>query len=160
MVSREGETDSPAAMRAAGTVPGGIAAPAPKPVWPSTAIAVLALVVSVAPTLYDYIYITVLAGSLDRVAALGLVALVGALLTLGASGCADAAAHLHATNRYGLVGGLLVGVGLGLMRGAHAEGKQSVAFAVALTAAEVWGAKLLRLGRVYPAALRCLGVGV
>ena len=115
--------------------------------WPLTAAAVAALVISVAPTLYDFIYVTLSNQMLHWLASLGSAAFIGLVITWGAVGGVEVAGQLDAARWGGLLGGIMVGVGLAILRVAHAKGGNELAFAVALTAVESLGTKIWRMSR-------------
>jgi hypothetical protein len=99
--------------------------------------AVLVLAISIAPTLHDFIFISMTDELMNWFISILSASVVGVFITWGILGSMDATGHRTATNQAALIGGIVVSFGLGALRVAHAEGWGEIVFAVALTIVEV-----------------------
>jgi hypothetical protein len=99
--------------------------------------AVLVLAISIAPTLHDFIFISMTDELMNWFISILSASVVGVFITWGILGSMDATGQRTATSRAALIGGIVVSVGLGALRVAHAEGWGEIVFAVALTIVEV-----------------------
>lgn len=98
---------------------------------------VAGLALTIAPTLHDYIFITMTDDVLNWAISLLSATIYGVFITWGLLESDDVSGRRSARNWLGLVGGIGVPVGLGLLRVANAAGMAEVVFAIALTVVEV-----------------------
>jgi Flp pilus assembly protein TadB len=110
---------------------------APATPWVLMVAAIVVLMMSIAPTLHDFIFITMSDDILNWAMSLLCATLFGIFITWGIVGCIDATGRRTTTNTGTLVGGIVMCGGLGILRVAHAEGTGEVVFAAALTVVEV-----------------------
>lgn len=101
------------------------------------AAAVAGLALTIAPTLHDYIFITMKDDVLNWAVSLLSATTYGVFITWGLLESDDVRGRRSVRNWLGLVGGIGVPVGLGLLRVANAIGIAEVLFAVALTVVEI-----------------------
>lgn len=109
----------------------------PETPWALMVAALLVLAISIAPTLHDFIFISMPDELLNWFVSLLSASVVGMFITWGILGSPDASGQRSHASLVALVGGIVVSVGLGALRVAHAEGWGEVVFAVALTVVEV-----------------------
>jgi hypothetical protein len=125
-----GEREEEAARAQSGVRP-------PETPWALMIAALLVLAISIAPTLHDFIFISIPDELLNWLVSLLSASVVGMFITWGILGNHDTSGHRSHGNVVALVGGIVVSGGLGALRVAHAEGWGEVVFAVALTVVEV-----------------------
>jgi hypothetical protein len=113
--------------------------------------AVAGLALTIAPTLHDYIFITMKDDVLNWTVSLLSAITYGVFITWGLLDSDDAGGRRSIKNWLGLAGGIGVPLGLGMLRIANAIGFAEVFFAIALTVIEI-GIVLLLESRA--AALR------
>jgi hypothetical protein len=99
--------------------------------------AVAGLALTIAPTLHDYIFITMSDDVLNWAVSLLSATTYGVFITWGLLESDDTRGRRSVRNWLGLVGGIGVPVGLGLLRAANAVGMAEILFAVALTVVEI-----------------------
>ena len=99
--------------------------------------AVAGLALTIAPTLHDYIFITMKDDILNWAVSLLSATTYGVFITWGLLESDDVKGRRSVRNWLGLAGGIGVPVGLGLLRVANAVGVAEVLFAIALTVVEV-----------------------
>ncbi|MDT4955651.1 MAG: hypothetical protein QOJ02_3789 [Acidobacteriota bacterium] len=99
--------------------------------------AVAGLALTIAPTLHDYIFITMKDDVLNWAISLLSAAVYGVFITWGLLDTDDAGGRRTVRNWLGLAGGIGVPVGLGILRVANAIGLAEVLFAGALTIVEI-----------------------
>lgn len=99
--------------------------------------AVAGLSLTIAPTLHDYVFITMSDDVLNWAISLLSATVYGVFITWGILEADDASGRRSVRNWLGLVGGIGVPVGLGILRVANATGGGEILFAVALTIVEV-----------------------
>lgn len=99
--------------------------------------AVAGLALTIAPTLHDYVFITMTDDITNWAVSLLSAAIYGVFITWGLLDSDDVRGRRSARNWLGLVGGIGVPVGLGLLRVANASDTAEVVFAIALTVVEV-----------------------
>jgi hypothetical protein len=99
--------------------------------------AVAGLALTIAPTLHDYVFITMTDDITNWAVSLLSAAIYGVFITWGLLDSDDVRGRRSARNWLGLVGGIGVPVGLGLLRIANASDTAEIVFAIALTVVEV-----------------------
>lgn len=99
--------------------------------------AVAGLALTIAPTLHDYVFITMKDDVMNWALSLVSAATYGVFITWGLLDSDDAGGRRSVRNWLGLAGGIGVPVGLGILRVANAVGSAEVLFAVALTIVEI-----------------------
>jgi hypothetical protein len=95
--------------------------------------AVVVIIIATAPTLHDFIFITMESDELNWLASAVSAGFLGVFITWGILGHTATAGKRTVANWGGLIAGIVVGLGLGLLRLAHAEGWGEILFALALT---------------------------
>ena len=109
------------------------------PSAPSLALpiaAVVAIMITTAPTLHDFVFV-MSDDFLSWVLSLLSGLFLGLLITLMILGDADTSGHRTATNRIGLYAGILIGLALGALRIKGATCLSDYIFAAAMTALEI-----------------------
>jgi len=109
--------------------------PEPPQVLMLSAVAGLAL--TIAPTLHDYVFITMKDDVMNWAISLLSATIYGVFITWGLLDSDDASGRRSMRNWLGLAGGIGVPVGLGLLRVANAIGTAEILFAMALTTVEI-----------------------
>jgi hypothetical protein len=99
--------------------------------------AVAGLALTIAPTLHDYVFITMKDYVLNWAISLLSASIYGVFITWGLLDSDDEGGRRTARNWLGLAGGIGVPVGLGILRSANAVGGAEILFAVALTIVEI-----------------------
>jgi hypothetical protein len=99
--------------------------------------AVSGLALTIAPTLHDYVFITMKDDVLNWAISLLSATVYGIFITWGLLDSDDAGGRRTVRNRLGFAGGIVVPVGLGILRAANAVGTAELLFAVALTVVEI-----------------------
>lgn len=99
--------------------------------------AVAGLALTIAPTLHDYIFITMTDDITNWAVSLLSATIYGVFITWGLLDSDDVRGRRSARNWLGLVGGIGVPIGLGLLRIANAADMAEIVFAIALTVVEV-----------------------
>lgn len=99
--------------------------------------AVAGLALTIAPTLHDYVFITMKDDVLNWAISLLCSTIYGVFITWGLLDTDDAGGRRTIRNWLGLAGGITIPVGLGILRAANAVGAQEILFAVALTIIEI-----------------------
>ena len=109
------------------------------PVMPQVLMlsAVAGLTLTIAPTLHDYVFITIKDDILNWALSLVSAMTYGIFITWGLLDTDDATGRRTVRNWLGLVGGIGVPVGLGMLRVANATGGAELVFALALTTIEI-----------------------
>jgi predicted DNA-binding protein len=99
--------------------------------------AVAGLALTIAPTLHDFVFITMKDDVLNWAVSILSAAIYGVFITWGLLDCDDETGRHSTQNWLGLVGGISVPVGLGILRAANAVGGSEILFAIALTIVEL-----------------------
>ncbi len=99
--------------------------------------AVAGLALTIAPTLHDYVFITMKDDVLNWAISLLSAATYGVFITWGLLDSDDLGGRRSARNWLGLAGGIGVPIGLGMLRVANAVDRVELLFAVALTVVEI-----------------------
>lgn len=99
--------------------------------------AVAGLALTIAPTLHDFVFITMKDDILNWAVSLLSAAIYGIFITWGLLDCDDEVGRRTVRNWLTLAGGISLPVGLGIMRAANAVGAPEILFAVALTVVEL-----------------------
>jgi hypothetical protein len=110
-------------------------APIPPTVLMLSAVAGLAL--TIAPTLHDYVFITMKDDVLNWGVSILCSVIYGIFITWGLLDTDDPSGRRTVRNWLGLAGGIGIPAGLGILRVANAVGVPEVLFAVALTIVEI-----------------------
>lgn len=108
--------------------------------------AVAGLALTIAPTLHDYVFITIRDDLTNWALSLLSATVYGVFITWGLLDSEDEGGRRTARNRLGFAGGIVVPIGLGILRAANAVGIGEILFAVALTIVEI-GIVVLLEGR-------------
>lgn len=99
--------------------------------------AVAGLALTIAPTLHDYVFITMKDDVLNWAISLLSATIYGVFITWGLLDTDDEGGRRTVRNWLGLAGGIGVPIGLGILRSANAVGGAEILFAVALTIVEI-----------------------
>lgn len=99
--------------------------------------AVAGLALTIAPTLHDYVFITMKDDVSNWAISLLSAMIYGVFITWGLLDSDDEGGRRTVRNWLGLAGGIGVPVGLGILRSANAVGAAEILFAVALTIVEI-----------------------
>lgn len=129
------EADTAKLVDEASKVQSNMKAPMAQQVLMVSAVAGLAL--TIAPTLHDYVFITMKDDILNWAISLLSATVYGVFITWGLLDSDDEGGRRTARNKMGFAGGIVVPVGLGILRAANAVGLAEILFAVALTIVEV-----------------------
>jgi len=95
--------------------------------------AVVVIIIATAPTLHDFIFITMESDEFNWLASVVSAGFLGVFITWGILGDTATVGTRTVANWSGLIAGIVVGLGLGLLRTAHADGSGEILFALALT---------------------------
>lgn len=99
--------------------------------------AVAGLALTIAPTLHDYVFITMKDDVLNWAVAIISSTIYGIFITWGLLDTDDPGGRRTVRNWLGLAGGITIPVGLGILRAANAVGSAEIWFALALTVIEI-----------------------
>lgn len=99
--------------------------------------AVAGLALTIAPTLHDYVFITMTDDVLNWAISILSSTIYGIFITWGLLDTDDPSGRRTVRNWLGLLGGIAIPIGLGILRAANAVGTQEILFAVALTIIEI-----------------------
>jgi hypothetical protein len=98
---------------------------------------VAGLALTIAPTLHDYVFITMTDDVLNWAISILSSTIYGIFITWGLLDTDDSSGRRTIRNWLGLVGGIAIPIGLGILRVANAVGTPEILFAVALTIIEI-----------------------
>jgi hypothetical protein len=99
--------------------------------------AVAGLALTIAPTLHDYVFVTMTDDVLNWGISILSSTIYGVFITWGLLDTDDPTGRRTVRNWLGLLGGIAIPIGLGILRAANAVGKEEILFAAALTIIEI-----------------------